>query len=470
MAETTDTRPKPYCFVLMPFSEDFDDVYSLGIRESCAQAGAFCERVDEQIFQGTILERIYNQIAKADFIVADMTGRNPNVFYEVGYAHALGKPTILLTQNVEDIPFDLRHFPHIIYQRKITALIEELTKRVKWFIENPGADGHAAQIEIQLRLGQQSLSGGEVVHTIDINADRLLDITVENSSARTLRPGEYGVGIIAPPAYHFRGERTILSDGRAMHMLSSMPVVLPGACTALRCEFEGSPNPGGRDQMTFRVFTDAGARDFALAVERPSDMSARQRLLRRAAEECRPEDRNAALKALVTIWPDEDTRQFVRLRAEKATDYSCRTSALEILAEKWSDESTREFLQARYRDDPHSGCRERALRLLARKLPDERTSALLREAIFEAPTGDLRGVAFWLLAGLHSEFGRRLATRDCDDRAPYLDPRNEHDVGDITQAHIRLAAERAMVRPADIGALLAGLKDHLGWDPTTVLE
>jgi len=65
-----------------------------------------------------------------------MTGRNPNVFYEVGYAHAICKMTILLTQNAEDIPFDLKHFPHIIYNNKITKLKEDLTQRVKWCIEN----------------------------------------------------------------------------------------------------------------------------------------------------------------------------------------------------------------------------------------------------------------------------------------------------------------------------------------------
>jgi nucleoside 2-deoxyribosyltransferase len=92
------TTPKPFCFVLMPFSESFSDIYELGIKEACNDAGAYCERVDEQIFQERILDRIYNQIAKADIIIADMTGKNPNVFYEVGYAHALGKNTILLTQ------------------------------------------------------------------------------------------------------------------------------------------------------------------------------------------------------------------------------------------------------------------------------------------------------------------------------------------------------------------------------------
>jgi nucleoside 2-deoxyribosyltransferase len=127
---------KPFVFVLIPFSEGFDDIYQFGIKPACADAGAYCERVDEQIFTETIMERIYNQIAKADIIVAEMTGRNPNVFYETGYAHALNKPVVLLTQHAEDIPFDLKQYPHIIYSGKIVVLKQHLESRIRWLIEN----------------------------------------------------------------------------------------------------------------------------------------------------------------------------------------------------------------------------------------------------------------------------------------------------------------------------------------------
>src|SRR5215467_11752121 len=79
------------------------------------------------------LGRIYNQINKADVLVADMTGRNANVFYEVGYAHALGKIVLLLTKNADDIPFDLKHYQHIVYDN-IRELRSELSKRLSWAI------------------------------------------------------------------------------------------------------------------------------------------------------------------------------------------------------------------------------------------------------------------------------------------------------------------------------------------------
>src|SRR5665811_779695 len=111
--EIKSTAPKPFIFVLMPFDEKYNDAYKFGIKGAAEDVGAYAERVDEQIFTEGILDRIFNQISKADVIVADMTGRNPNVFYEVGYAHALGKIVLLLTQNTNDIPFDLKHRQHI---------------------------------------------------------------------------------------------------------------------------------------------------------------------------------------------------------------------------------------------------------------------------------------------------------------------------------------------------------------------
>ncbi|ASY56373.1 hypothetical protein [Sinorhizobium sp. CCBAU 05631] len=102
------TLVKPFAFVLMPFAPEFDDIYKLGIQKLAEEKGVVAERVDEQIYSETMLERIYRQIDAADFIIADLTGRNPNVFYEIGFAHARQKMCTLLTQNAEDIPFDLK--------------------------------------------------------------------------------------------------------------------------------------------------------------------------------------------------------------------------------------------------------------------------------------------------------------------------------------------------------------------------
>lgn len=121
-----------FAFILMPFRPEFDDVYQLGIKEAASHVGIVAERLDEQLFGEGMLERIYRQIEAADIIIADMTGQNANVFYEVGWAHAKGKLCILLTKDAKDIPFDLKHRRHIEYKTSISTLKHELIKNLEW--------------------------------------------------------------------------------------------------------------------------------------------------------------------------------------------------------------------------------------------------------------------------------------------------------------------------------------------------
>jgi len=137
MQNANMNKKKPFVSVLMPFDSNFDDTYEFGIKAACESAGAVCERVDEQIFDENILTRIYQQINIADVIVAEMTGRNPNVFYETGYAHALSKRVILLTKESDDIPFDMQHYSHIVYGGKIKELKPQLEKKIKWCLDHP---------------------------------------------------------------------------------------------------------------------------------------------------------------------------------------------------------------------------------------------------------------------------------------------------------------------------------------------
>jgi hypothetical protein len=126
-------KEKLFAFVLMPFDEAFSDVYRLGIKETLETRGIIAERVDEQVFhKENILERIYNQINASDFLVAEMSGRNPNVFYEVGYADAKNKLCILITSDANDIPFDLKHHRHIAYGNSISTLRKQLLTEIDW--------------------------------------------------------------------------------------------------------------------------------------------------------------------------------------------------------------------------------------------------------------------------------------------------------------------------------------------------
>lgn len=100
--------------VMMPFDASFHGVYS-SIQGATEDAGLRCRRADEIWENPAIIQDIVNLIDRAKVVVCDCTGRNPNVFYEIGIAHALGREVILLTQSEHDIPFDLRHLRYIRY-------------------------------------------------------------------------------------------------------------------------------------------------------------------------------------------------------------------------------------------------------------------------------------------------------------------------------------------------------------------
>ena len=118
-------------FVIMPFGSDFNDVYKLGIKATAKECDVDAKRLDDDFFDTNMVEEIYKKINDADFIIADMTGRNPNVFYEVGYADAKNKLILLLTQNVNDIPFDFKQRLHIEYS-DVSSLKEKLKDKLDW--------------------------------------------------------------------------------------------------------------------------------------------------------------------------------------------------------------------------------------------------------------------------------------------------------------------------------------------------
>lgn len=100
--------------VMMPFKAEFSPVYS-ALQASIAAAGLNCVRADDIWEAHTIVQDIVNIIARARVVICDCSGKNPNVFYEAGIAHALGKEVILIAQSEDDVPFDLRHLRYIRY-------------------------------------------------------------------------------------------------------------------------------------------------------------------------------------------------------------------------------------------------------------------------------------------------------------------------------------------------------------------
>ena len=121
-------------FVLSPFEEPFDTIYEDHIRTAVESIdGLSCLRADDIYDNRPIIEDIWRCTNEARILIAELTGRNPNVFYETGIAHTVGKEVILITQSMEDVPFDLKHLRCIVYEytpRGIATLEENLKNTI----------------------------------------------------------------------------------------------------------------------------------------------------------------------------------------------------------------------------------------------------------------------------------------------------------------------------------------------------
>lgn len=109
--------------VMMPFAMEFDKILET-IKAACSSVGMSCKRVDDIWNNSTIVQDIFELIYCSSIVIVDFSGRNPNVFYEVGIAHTLGKNVIPITQNIEDIPFDLRHHRTLKYLNNSEGLLD----------------------------------------------------------------------------------------------------------------------------------------------------------------------------------------------------------------------------------------------------------------------------------------------------------------------------------------------------------
>jgi CheY-like chemotaxis protein len=141
ITELSKKVPPRKCFVIMPFSTshsctqtEWDEVFNKLIKPSVEKAGFgyVCERSSARV--GNIIEDILDALNRADLLIADLTDRNPNVFYELGVRHALRNATILIAQNLSDIPFDLHPYATQTYGWKIDAERRAFMKRIKEII------------------------------------------------------------------------------------------------------------------------------------------------------------------------------------------------------------------------------------------------------------------------------------------------------------------------------------------------
>lgn len=107
--------------VMMPFGREFDAVHET-IKAACGDLGLTTQRVDEIYGPTKIIDDIFSTIAQSQAVVSDLTGRNPNVLYETGLAHALDRDVVTIVQNDQDVPFDLKHIRFVEYLQNTEGL------------------------------------------------------------------------------------------------------------------------------------------------------------------------------------------------------------------------------------------------------------------------------------------------------------------------------------------------------------
>lgn len=144
------TRPRPKVFnfptektvepdlvsVMMPFSSGFNAVYE-SLKAGIEAAGMRCLRADDIWERDHILDDVLSLIWRSRVVIADLSGKNPNVFYEAGIAHTLGRDTILVAQSLDDVPFDLRSIRALQYLNNgegRIALAEGVRRRLETII------------------------------------------------------------------------------------------------------------------------------------------------------------------------------------------------------------------------------------------------------------------------------------------------------------------------------------------------
>ena len=117
----TVKKETPKAFVVMQFSSPYNELYEDVIKKVCKDFDLNVIRADETYGPGLILADIIKQINESRLIIAEISQSNPNVFFEVGYSHALNKPTILIAEKTTKLPFDVSPFRTLFYENTIAG-------------------------------------------------------------------------------------------------------------------------------------------------------------------------------------------------------------------------------------------------------------------------------------------------------------------------------------------------------------
>ena len=187
-------------FVIMPLAAEYDRVYDELIKPACAESGLAAHRADEISRHCSIMRDIIDGLLQSEIVIAELTSKNPNVFYELGAVHTLLRPVIVLTQDESRLPFDLRHHRVIQYGADNPRdKLPELTGAIR------GADG--VEIEASNPIGD--FIPGPVLYKLQQANRRLrragrLHLFKRGEAAFLHVSGEVWRGLVVDPTFAIR--------------------------------------------------------------------------------------------------------------------------------------------------------------------------------------------------------------------------------------------------------------------------
>lgn len=228
----TPTTP-PTCFVISPFGEPYDTYFRKILKPAIEKCDLYAVRGDSLFRPTTIVDDIWVGIKNASVLIAELTGRNPNVFYELGLAHAISKPVILLANDIDDVPFDLRAIRVLVYDKDQPdwgqSLRADLIKALKEVLASPGLavpttfkevvrTSPPVESELMVRIetlesGLRALSGSGATAELGYRPTAPLRLPKTAKPGPNLHPGQkvshrkFGEGVVLMVEGHGRNQR-----------------------------------------------------------------------------------------------------------------------------------------------------------------------------------------------------------------------------------------------------------------------
>ncbi len=139
--QSSKYKKSDFCFTIMPYGDWFDVYYNKIYAPAIEEAGLISKRADDLYRPSSIVHDIWQYTKESKIVLADLTSKNPNVLYELGLAHAIAKPVILIVESMEDIPYDLRALRIIEYDKNAynwgELLKEKIINAIKEVMHSP---------------------------------------------------------------------------------------------------------------------------------------------------------------------------------------------------------------------------------------------------------------------------------------------------------------------------------------------